>query len=220
MAVAITDRQAARMWTLTTGVSKLVRDGNRDPEEVLAVLQAIKNEKDGARKLLDNLAAASVGLALVRIPVWRTLTIGGYSREELLQMFEVEKFRLSAWARDLMERPEFTTSDRPYTIRLGRVRVGDLGFTESPRTSELFERLAQHFDECPPETGPHLRRIYRDQPMNEWLSVCQKPIVASVGAPFVFGLEADSDGLGLLAHGAGPESGWDPGYELVVRLRE
>lgn len=158
--------------------------------------------------------------ALKRITVWRTLTIGGYSREELLQMFEAEKFRLSDWGRDLMTRPEFVTSATPYTIRLGRVRVGDLGSTDWTKTPELFKRLAEHFDECPPETGPHLRRIYRDQPLGEWLSVYQKPIVASAGVPSVFALEADSGGLGLCANDAGPGIEWDPEDEIVVRLRE
>lgn len=221
MAIAITDQQGNRMFGLVTGISELVRDGNRNPEEVLAVLQAIKGEKDGARRLLGNLKKeASIGERLANTPVWRTLTVGGYSREELPKVVEQEKFLVSDLARELMARPEFTTSPAPYTIRLGRVRVGDLGFTARTYTPALFERLAQYFDECPAETGPHLRRIYRDQPMGEWLAVFQKPIAGSDHVPAVFALHAHSHGLALNAHDARPEYGWNPGRELVVRLRE
>lgn len=43
--VATTDQQA-RMFSLNTGVSELFRDGNRNPEEVLGVLQTIKEHRD------------------------------------------------------------------------------------------------------------------------------------------------------------------------------
>lgn len=174
-------------------------------------LRALVPPSEGQQSAVDRLA---------NLPLWRTLTIGGYSREELLQMLEAEKFRLSDWGRDVMTRPEFVTSATPYTIRLGRVRVGDLGFTGWTKTPVLFKKLVEHFDECPPETGPHLRRIYRDQPKDEWLSVYQKPIVGSVGDPGVFVLEANSDGLLLGACVAGPEYEWPPENGFVVRLRE
>lgn len=158
--------------------------------------------------------------ALRRLSVWRTLTIGGCSREELPKIVEKEEFRNSSWGSDLMTRPQFVTSPTPYTIRLGRVRVGDLGFTEAPHTPELWERLGQYFDECPPETGPHLRRIYRDQPMDEWLPVFMAAIAGSDGCPRVFNLFARSDGLWLSALGARPEGRWPLEREIVVRLRE
>lgn len=43
--VATTDQQA-RMFSLNTGVSELFRDGNRNPEEVLGVLQTIKEHRE------------------------------------------------------------------------------------------------------------------------------------------------------------------------------
>lgn len=56
--VATTD-QKARMFDLITGVSELTRDGNRDFEEVLTILQIIKNEKNGPKRLLENLVVAT-----------------------------------------------------------------------------------------------------------------------------------------------------------------
>ena len=154
--------------------------------------------------------------SLLNVPVWRTLPVGGYSRKELPKIVTKE-FRVSLLGRDLMARPEFVTSATPCTIRLGRARAGDFGFTEAPYTPKFFERLGQYFYECPPETGPHLRRIYRDQPVGEWLSVFMKPITDSGGCPRIFVL-ADYGGLCLRARAARSEHRWHLAGEIVVRL--
>ncbi len=49
---ATTDQQGARMFSLLIGVGELVRDGNRDAEQVLEVLQIIKSHQDFAVRLL------------------------------------------------------------------------------------------------------------------------------------------------------------------------
>ena len=41
--VAMTDQQKARLFDLLIGVGELVRDGKRDPDEVAALLQSIKD---------------------------------------------------------------------------------------------------------------------------------------------------------------------------------
>lgn len=58
MTIATTD-QKARMFDLTTAISELFRDGNRDAEPVLDVLQFMKNERDGAERLIAGLRRAS-----------------------------------------------------------------------------------------------------------------------------------------------------------------
>ncbi len=51
MGLAITEKQKARLFDLGVSVMELTRDGNRDCDEVICVLQAIKDHKDFAAKL-------------------------------------------------------------------------------------------------------------------------------------------------------------------------
>jgi hypothetical protein len=109
------------------------------------------------------------------------------------------------------------------TFSLVRLQVGDLGFPKGkyPTTDEIYKRIEElGLELCPPETGPHYRLQYMNQPMGEWFRIGMKQITARDGNPSVFRLGRDGVGLWLGYHWAFPGDGWNPGHGFVFRLRK
>lgn len=217
MTIATTD-QKARLLDLTTGILEMVRDGNRDIGQVSAVLQAIKDDPEFAARLL----AKSGGW-----PIWRTLTIGGVSKNNLLKRLRDGGFFVSDRVPDIMGQPAFKTSAEPHKVSFVRVEVADLGFAEfanAPTTVKIFnrKRLAGHnLDLCDPEDVLHLLLTFKDQPRGDRFWVGMEPIASSVGSPSVFCVECFDGGEHWLGVGdAYPDDHWGLGQELVFRSRK
>ena len=94
----------------------------------------------------------------IKFSIWRTLTIGGVSKDELATRLG-DGFYISNWAKDIMSKPEFTTLPESTEIYLVRAKIKDLGFTKAPTTTELFARIKEVGELCPAEVGPHLRLV-------------------------------------------------------------
>ena len=155
-------------------------------------------------------------------PVWQKLMIGGKSREDLLAALKKGGFTVSDWAKDIMGKDAFTTLPKPKEIEFVRVKVGDLGFTNSnrlPTTTEIFTRAKElGLSLCPTEVGPHLRLSMKDEPEGDIFWVAMEPIVGSGGNPNVFYLRRDRGGRWLRASYALPGDRWFLGDGVVFSL--
>ena len=108
----------------------------------------------------------------------------------------------------------------------------DLGFTENPTTTELFDvkRLATWsaanldgyvIELCLAEVGPHLAVQYKDQPKGEVLWIAMERISGSDGYSSVFGVKRSGDGkLWLYDDWANPGGRWRLVNRFVFRLRK
>ncbi len=151
-------------------------------------------------------------------PVWRTLTIGGVSKDELMAGLG-NGFFVSDWAKDIMSKLGFATLPEPTEIHLARTTVKDLGFKKEPTTTELYTRIKEVGDLCPAEAGPHLRLADTDQPNDSWYWIAMEPITDSGGRPYVFYVLRDGDGRRWLCTSyAFPGGRWDLVLEIVFRL--
>lgn len=185
----------------------------------------IKNAESLRRVLREVLSPN--GKPIATFPVWKTLSVGGVSKDELVKRLK-KKIDVSRCARDLMNQPAFTTSAEPHEISLARGRVRDLGFTEMPTTEELFdeERLAgRGLGLCEPEDAIYVALADTDQPRGDWYWVAMPPIAGSGGIPSVFSVERCIGRyvvgrLRLLAVIAHPDDRWDLGRGIVFRLRK
>ena len=140
-------------------------------------------------------------------PIWKTLLIGGVSKDELSTRLRNKGFQFSRWADNLMSK--LTTARKPHTVSLVRVTPKDLGFTEMPTTPELFARAKEHgLDLCPAEVGPHLRLALADQQKGDYFWVAMEPIIDLHGNPSVFDLASDGGGCLLSAVNADPARRW------------
>ncbi len=159
-----------------------------------------------------------------RFPIWKTLTIGGLSRKEFQKRLDNGKFFTSDWAKDIMGKPAFKTSAEAHEASFVRVKVGDLGFTELPTTTELFDRdrlAAFGLERCEPEDGPALRLALPDQPIGDYLWVGMEPIIDSGADPDVFYVGRSVDGeRWLSARCAHPSHRWDLSGGVVFRFRK
>lgn len=149
-----------------------------------------------------------------------TVEIGGQSEKELEKELEKHKINISDYARHLMRSKDFTTAKKPEPADLVRLKVRDLNL-DSPTTDDIYKKVEElGLELCPAEVGPHYRLKYTDQPLNEWVRIGMKQIAGPSGDLNVFRLERYGDGLWLHNDWAEPTDGWNPGNELVFRLRK
>lgn len=161
-----------------------------------------------------------------------SIQIGGVSKDDLIAQLGTANREVSGYAESMMNHKLFTTLAEPEPIMLIDLCPADLGFTENPTTTELFDvkRLAAWseanldgyvLDLCPAETGPHLAIQYKDQPKGEVLWIAMDRIPDSDGDPGVFGVERRDDGELWLDFGwADLGDRWDLDHRIVFRLRK
>ena len=141
--------------------------------------------------------------------IWKYLTIGGVSRDELLERLVDSGHSVNDYARDIISKKEFTTREDLTTLKLAKVQVSELGFTNKPTSAELFSRTKQRkLGLCPAETGLHLRLAYPDQPLDEWIWVAMETIVDSNGNPNMFDVVRTTRGSWIRGRWVSPEGFW------------
>lgn len=147
--------------------------------------------------------------------------IGGKTAEQLIHELEAAGINISSYAKSMLKSHEFVAGKKPEDVTLIRLSVGDLGFTRSATTDQIYERARKlGLELCPQDTGPHYRLQYQNQPLGEWFYIGMKQIADSGARPDVFVLARRADGLWLYDGWAEPDDMWDPDDEFVFRLRK
>ena len=143
------------------------------------------------------------------------LTIGGKTVDQLRAEM---KERDINYTDDMLKK--MPTLPNPEQATLIRLKVGDLGFTSSPTTDDVYARAAElGLELCPAEVGPHQRLQDTEQPLGNWYRIAMEQIAGRHGYPSVFDLARDGDGLWLDSDWVGPDGRWHLGIEFVFRLR-
>jgi hypothetical protein len=192
-------------------------------EATMGQFEAVINKLGGMEGLKRFLAGELVVKSI--FPIWKTIIIGGVSKEELLKRLKQNGIYVSDWAKDIMRKSAFKTSAEPHEISFIRVKVAGLGFTgftEMPTTTELFARAKeQGLDLCEAEDGPHLRLALVNQPKGDWFWVAMESIIGSGGGPSVFCVGRHGAGERWLdADYTCPDDRWALVHELVFRFRK
>ena len=149
-----------------------------------------------------------------------TIEIGGKDAKQLEAELEKSGFQINDYAKFMMNSKDFKTEKKPEPADLVRLKVRDLFSDKYPTTNELYKKAQDMgLELCPPEVGPHLRLNYKNQPLNEWFRIAMKQITDPPGgAPGVFDLGCDGDGVWLGGSWAKPGFQWDPEEEFVFQL--
>jgi len=147
--------------------------------------------------------------------VWKTIEIGGMTKDELLAAMREATIDTGGWARDIMSDPEFSTSSSKQSIKLARCKIKALGFTEKPTTTELRNRIQEVGDLGLPEVGPHLRLQFSDQPKNDyfWVAIDRLP------NSFFCVERGDVGGRWLHGHHNRPDDLWSLDDEIVFVIQ-
>lgn len=145
----------------------------------------------------------------------KTLTIGTKTKEQLLADLEKGGHKISEWAKELVEKIEFSTT--PQELQLVDITISDLGMSEYPMTVQIKKRIeALGYSLVPQETALYLRLAYGDQPLGEWLTCFSKPIAGAAGRLGVLDVGRGSGGSWVSRRYAYPDSVWDGGLRLLV----
>jgi hypothetical protein len=157
-----------------------------------------------------------------QFPVWKELSYGGMTRNQLLKAFDTAGVFVGIWARDIMGQKGFVTPKKPQVIRLAKAPLRDLGFTEPVGWSGILARVAElGHDKCPPAVGPHTRLEDKGQARGDIYWFAMDPITGSRGGPGVFGAgRRDDGGRWLRGCHARPGHRWNPDNSVVFALRE
>lgn len=218
----VTDGELGQLAVKQHELFTRVKKGVLPISQVLDALQSVIEGKDPVIPTLNPNAGYGI---------WKTIKIGGIQPPALIERLDGKK-ELGDWARDMMKQKAFTTLPAEESADLIALTPADLGFTEMPTTTELFDpkRLAtwseQELDGYvlelnPGEVGPRLREQYEDQPNGEVLWIAMERIAGSDGYPRVFDVERDGVGERWLYGGyASPDGRWGLDGRIVFRLRK
>lgn len=113
-------------------------------------------------------------------PIWKTIRIGGVTREELVTWIPPRAYydRGRPLREELLDYESFQTEKEQRYVRLARASFSDLGLTRPALFSQILARIRELGHElCPAEVGPHLRRVYTDQPRGENMDLAMEPFV-------------------------------------------
>lgn len=150
-------------------------------------------------------------------PVWKTVKVGTHkSKKDLKKATEDEGHKFSDWAADLFNQKKFPLSNEERTVELYTATVAELGFKEGATVKEIYAKLdSLGFGVCPHETAVQLRRVYKDQPMNEWRIVITEPVADSDGGLAVLLVGRNSYASWVGRGYARPGSRWHADNRLV-----
>ena len=83
-------------------------------------------------------------------PIWKTIRIGGKTKEELLAQLDTKGFKVTDGARSLMASASFTTLIEPHEVDLVCTDNSELGFTECPTFGQMRTRAKEMgLEMCP-----------------------------------------------------------------------
>jgi len=152
------------------------------------------------------------------LPVRKTITLGTHrSAKELKESIERTGYRLTHWAKDILNKSAIGAVLQETDVNLVFPTVRDLGFAHGAPTQEIYDRAQERgLERCPAEVGPQLRRQHLEQWEHEWLIVAMEPINDYDGNPTIFMVGRDDRGnRWLYATWGGLDFHWDPNDRFV-----
>lgn len=148
------------------------------------------------------------------------LEIGGKTKDELVAELKAKGIKISDYAQDMLDSPDFTSQPNPEQIDLVRLKVRDLGFPDGATTDQIYAKAEEFgLELCPAEVGPYQRLKDQEQPLGDWYRVAMKQISDRRGNPNVFRMEHNGDGLWLNNDRARPDRRWNADRGFLFRLR-
>lgn len=170
------------------------------------------------------------------VPVWNRV-IGGKKPTELEDVLDRAEIYVGSLARSMMMSHEFTTLDKPETVRLVMLSVFDMGFQTGATTAQIIGtendvdelgnpapfnkgRMTElGLELCLPELAIYQRIADHNQEVNASYCIAMKPITDSSGFPNFFRLVRQG-GLWLRTNLAQPYHLWNPEDQLVFSHRK
>ena len=149
--------------------------------------------------------------------IWKTIMVGGASVDQLLTKLVDAGRNVDFWARRLMDRSEFITSETPHEVSFCRETVEDLGFSDDATLSQIIGAIKKlGGDPCQLEDAAWL--ALENQSYNDIFWVVTERVIDPYGYLEVFFVRFDFDsGRRLCAYHSNPADLWVSSASFVFR---
>lgn len=134
----------------------------------------------------------------------------GHTKKYYLDAFKKQDINVSDWAKDLIDKIEF--SGKKKTLEVEIVTVGDLGLGYSRLKTVYQVAKEKGYDLLPAEAGLAFRLAYKEK---GWITVGMEPITDSDGYLNVFAVMHHDDGRWLASDCSLPDDVWDADFRFV-----
>ncbi len=197
--------------------------------QVEAVFNKLGGDEGVRRFLVGELVVKPVQ---PEFKVFKTIKLGTGPKtaDDFRKAIKDKGMRISDWANDILDRPQFTVATEEIEVDLVAVSVAGLGFRDGAKLKDIYARSQElGLQLCPNEVGPQLRLQYADQPKGERFIIGMEPIAdldGNLRGLFRVGFGGDSlwlsydygDFYGDYDNYGYPESFWNGYYRFVFVL--
>jgi hypothetical protein len=138
--------------------------------------------------------------APARFQTWRKITLGTYKGVNgYRNALDAAGIKIGDSADEILGRPAFRYAGMKTEVELTLISAATLGVHSQTALAEVYRRARQAgLELCPPEVGPQLRLVYRDQPLGEALNIAMEPVATYDGQPTILSLVNFGTGLALI----------------------
>lgn len=154
-----------------------------------------------------------------KFSIFKEITIGGLSKEKLLQQLSEADIQFNKYAEILFDHSQFSPASETEKVELVKVTLTDLGLADTCSFEEFSDRAsALGLKLCPLYLAAFLRLEYLDQPDGPYLTVASFKPQGDGNFPNGFYLRKFENALWLRGYQADGFSGWPESNEFIFMV--
>jgi hypothetical protein len=151
-----------------------------------------------------------------KFEVFKEITIGGITKEQLLQQLSEAGIQFNKYANILFDHPHFLPSAKDEKVQLVKVTLSELELNDTCSIEEFSNRTsALGLKLCPLYLAAFLRVNYLDQPDGAYLTIASHKPEADENFPNGFYLRNFENALWLRGYRSDGFSGWPESNEFI-----
>jgi hypothetical protein len=149
---------------------------------------------------------------------FKTITVGGCDREQLIRRLVDAGVQFNAYAHALFENPAFAPSETTEAVRLVKIKISDIGVAEPCSLEDVLDRAsAVGLKPCSLDLAAFLRLEYLDQPAGPYLTVASLRAATDEKQPCGFYIRNNAGSLWLRGYQVDGKIEWPKENEFVFR---
>ncbi|MGZ6458848.1 MAG: hypothetical protein ACXWQX_07400 [Bdellovibrio sp.] len=153
--------------------------------------------------------------------IFKEITIGGLSKEQLLQQLSEASIQFNKYANILFDHPQFLPLSEVEKVKLVKVTLSDLELKDTCSTEEFSDRASMlGLKLCPLYLAAFLRLEYLDQPDGPYLTVASHKPNEDENFPNGFYLRNFENALWLRGYRADGFSDWPGSNEFIFIAKD
>ena len=172
------------------------------------------------KKMQEKKQTMNQAITIENTETWKLIDKYQYETgKELLDDLGSKGYRISDWIIDIVGRPSFQIGQYSWPVKLSRVKVEALGYSEPAKLQQIYNSFMQLGFSCvPPDVALVSRFFYDEQPTGEWLRIAV-PMGSMIDSDDVAHLPKLGKALGAFfveTYWANPDIIFYPHNEFVI----